>query len=165
MRCFICVLIMYSPFRQSMNMFAGLLGYLPLIILKVACIAINSTLKMFCRLDSLTASSIFWIDYIHHILLFLLSNHHPFVVVGRKNRVCNSNTGVVFKNPTLDSNDVEILHKMRSLMMWLRNPLLVLKSAFLSPVCLAAPACLATIAQKLVNGHSIMLPALTSLVY
>ena len=59
MRCFICVLIRYSPLRQSVNICVGLLGYSPLIILKVACIAINSALKIFCRPGSLTASSIF----------------------------------------------------------------------------------------------------------
>ena len=42
-----------------MNMCVGLLGYSLLIILRVACIAINSVLKMFCRPGSLTASSIF----------------------------------------------------------------------------------------------------------
>ena len=40
-------------------MYAGLLEYSSLITLKVACIAINSALKMFCRLGSLIASSMF----------------------------------------------------------------------------------------------------------
>ena len=57
--CFICVLITYSPLRQSVNMCAGSLGYSPLIILRVACIAINSALKMFCKSGSLIASSRF----------------------------------------------------------------------------------------------------------
>ena len=57
--CFICVLITYSPLRQSVNMCAGLLGYSLLIIFRILCIAINSALKMFCRPDSLTASSKF----------------------------------------------------------------------------------------------------------
>ena len=58
-RCFICVLITYSPFRQSVNMYAGLLGYSLLIIFRFACIAINFALKMFCRPGSLIASSKF----------------------------------------------------------------------------------------------------------
>ena len=58
-RCFIFVLITYSPLRQFVNIFAGLLGYSSLIIFRVACIAINSALKMFCRPGSLTASSKF----------------------------------------------------------------------------------------------------------
>ena len=57
--CFICVLITYSPLKQSVNMCAGLLEYSSLIIFRVACIVINSALKMFCRLGSLTASSKF----------------------------------------------------------------------------------------------------------
>ena len=40
-------------------MCAGSLGYSLLIILRVACIAISSTLKIFCRLGSLTTSFIF----------------------------------------------------------------------------------------------------------
>ena len=40
-------------------MYVGSLGYSSLIIFRVACIAINSALKMFCRLGSLTASSKF----------------------------------------------------------------------------------------------------------
>ena len=59
MRCLICVLIIYSPLRQSVNMSAGLLRYSLLIVLRVACIAINSILKMFCKPSSMTASSIF----------------------------------------------------------------------------------------------------------
>ena len=59
MGCFICVLITYYPLRQSVNMYAGSLGYSLLIILRVACIAINSSLKMFCRLGNLIASSMF----------------------------------------------------------------------------------------------------------
>ena len=58
-RCFICVLISYSPLRQFVNMSAGLLEHSPLIILRVACTAINSALKMFCRFDNLTVSSKF----------------------------------------------------------------------------------------------------------
>ena len=58
-RCFICVLIMYSPLKQFVNMCAGLLGYSSLIIFRVGCIAINSTLKMLCRPSSLIASSMF----------------------------------------------------------------------------------------------------------
>ena len=58
-RCFICVLIIYSPLRQFVNMCIGSLGYSSLIIFRVACIAINSALKMFCRPGSLTASSKF----------------------------------------------------------------------------------------------------------
>ena len=44
-------------------MCAGLLGYSSLIIFRVACIATNSALKMFCRLGSLTASSkfLYWL--------------------------------------------------------------------------------------------------------
>ena len=57
--CFICVLITYSPLRQFVNKCTGLLGYSSLIIFRVACIAINSALKMFCRPGSLTASSKF----------------------------------------------------------------------------------------------------------
>ena len=90
-RCFICVLIMYNPLRQSVNMCASSLGYYPLIILKVACIAINYALKMFCKHGSLTTSSKFWIDYIHHILFFLLSSYHQFVVVEKKNHLYKSN--------------------------------------------------------------------------
>ena len=56
---FYLCLITYSPLRQSVNMCAGLLGYSLLIIFRIACIAINSTLKIFCRLGSLTASSKF----------------------------------------------------------------------------------------------------------
>ena len=40
-------------------MCVGSLEYSILIIFRVACIAINFVLKMFCRLDSLTASSKF----------------------------------------------------------------------------------------------------------
>ena len=50
---------MYSPLRQSVNMCAGLLGYSLLIIFRIACIAINSALKIFCSLGSLIASSKF----------------------------------------------------------------------------------------------------------
>ena len=60
MGCFICDLITYSPLRQSVNMCAGSLGYSSLIILRVACIAINSALKMFCGLGSLIAISKFF---------------------------------------------------------------------------------------------------------
>ena len=42
-----------------MNMYIGSLGYSFLIILRVACIAINSTLKMFYRPGSVIASSMF----------------------------------------------------------------------------------------------------------
>ena len=42
-----------------MNMCASSLGYSLLIILRVACITVNSALKMFCRFGSLIASSIF----------------------------------------------------------------------------------------------------------
>ena len=59
MGCFICVLNTYSPLRQFVNMCASSLGYSLLIILKVACIAINSTLKMFCRPGSMIANSMF----------------------------------------------------------------------------------------------------------
>ena len=59
MGCFICVLITYNSLRQSVNMYAGSLGYPFLIILRVACIAINSALKMFCRPRSLIANSMF----------------------------------------------------------------------------------------------------------
>ena len=59
MRCFIFVLITYSPLRQSVNMCARSLGYFLLIILKVACISISYDLKIFCRPGSLSASSIF----------------------------------------------------------------------------------------------------------
>ena len=58
-RCFIYVLITYSPLRQSVNMCASSLGYSSLIVLRVTCIAINFALKMFCRPSSLIASSIF----------------------------------------------------------------------------------------------------------
>ena len=58
-RCFICILITYSPLRQSVNMCVGSLGYSSLIIFRVACIAINFALKMFCRPGSLTTSSKF----------------------------------------------------------------------------------------------------------
>ena len=58
-RCFICVLIMYNPLRQYVNMCVGSLGYSLLIILRIACIAISSALKIFCRPSSLTVSSIF----------------------------------------------------------------------------------------------------------
>ena len=58
-RCFICVLITYSPLRQSVNMCARSLGYSSLIIFRVACIAINSVLRMFCKPGSLTVSSKF----------------------------------------------------------------------------------------------------------
>ena len=54
-RCFICVLITYSPLRQSVNMCAGSLGCSTLIIFRVACIAINSALKLFCTPGSLAA--------------------------------------------------------------------------------------------------------------
>ena len=57
--CFICVLITYSPVRQSINMCTGSLGYSLLIIFRIACIAINSALKIFCKPGSLTASSKF----------------------------------------------------------------------------------------------------------
>ena len=59
MGCFICVLITYNPLRQFVNMCASLLGYSSLIIFRVAYIAINSVLKMFCRPGSLAASSKF----------------------------------------------------------------------------------------------------------
>ena len=42
-----------------MNMCAGSLAYSSLIILKVACIAINFALKVFCRPSSLITSSMF----------------------------------------------------------------------------------------------------------
>ena len=58
-RCFICVLITYSPLRQSVNMCAGSSGYSSCIILSVAWIAISYVLKMFCRLGSLAAISKF----------------------------------------------------------------------------------------------------------
>ena len=58
-RCFICVLITYSPLRQSINMCVGLLGYSSLIIFRIVYIAINFDLKMFCKPSSLTASSKF----------------------------------------------------------------------------------------------------------
>ena len=58
-RCFIYVLITYSPLRQSVNMSASSLGYSSLIIFRIACIAINFALKMFCRLGNLIASSKF----------------------------------------------------------------------------------------------------------
>ena len=58
-RFFICVLITYSPLRQPVNICARLLGYSSLIIFRIACIAINSALKMFCRRGTLTASSKF----------------------------------------------------------------------------------------------------------
>ena len=58
--CFIYVLITYNPLRQSVNMCAGSLGFSLLIILRVACIAISSTLKMFCRPGSLVAISKFF---------------------------------------------------------------------------------------------------------
>ena len=57
--CFIYVLITYSPLRQSINMCAASLGYSLLIIFRITCIAINSTLKIFCRPGSLIASSKF----------------------------------------------------------------------------------------------------------
>ena len=60
MECFICVLITYSPLRQSVNMCAGSLGYSSLIILRVAYIAINFALKFFCRPGSLIAISKFF---------------------------------------------------------------------------------------------------------
>ena len=56
---FYLCLITYSPLRQSVNMCAGSLGYSSLIIFRIACIAINSALKMFCKPDSLIASSKF----------------------------------------------------------------------------------------------------------
>ena len=59
MGCFICVLITYNPLRQSVNMYASSLGYSLLIILRVACIAINFSLKIFCKLGSLITSSMF----------------------------------------------------------------------------------------------------------
>ena len=59
MGCFICVLIMLSPLRQSVNMCASSLGYSSLIFLRITYIAINSALKMFCRLGGLTTNSIF----------------------------------------------------------------------------------------------------------
>ena len=40
-------------------MYASLLRYSLLILFRVACIAISSTLKMFCRPGSLIASSMF----------------------------------------------------------------------------------------------------------
>ena len=58
-RCFICVLITYNPLRQFVNMCASSLRYSSLIILRVACIAISSALKVFCRLGSLIISSMF----------------------------------------------------------------------------------------------------------
>ena len=57
--CFICVLIMYSPVRQFVNMCAGSLGYSLLIIFRIVCIAINFALKIFCRPGSVTTSSKF----------------------------------------------------------------------------------------------------------
>ena len=59
MGCFICVLITYNPLRESVNMYVGSLGYSLLIILRVAYIAINSALKIFCKSGSLIASSMF----------------------------------------------------------------------------------------------------------
>ena len=58
-RCFICVLITYSPLRQSINMCAGSLGYSSLIIFRFACIAIHSALKMFYKPGSVTTNSKF----------------------------------------------------------------------------------------------------------
>ena len=59
MSCFICVLITNNPLRQSVNMYVGSLGYSSLINLKVACIAINSALKIYCKSRSLIASPMF----------------------------------------------------------------------------------------------------------
>ena len=54
MGCFIFILITYNPLKQSVNMYAGLLG-----VFFVNYFAINSALKMFCRPGSLIATSIF----------------------------------------------------------------------------------------------------------
>ena len=58
-RCFICVFITYNPLRQSVKICAGSLGYSSIMFLRTVCIAINSALKMFCKLGSLTTSSRF----------------------------------------------------------------------------------------------------------
>ena len=57
MGCFICVLIIYKPLIQFVNMCAGLLEYSSL---RVVYIVITSVLKMFCRSRSLIANSIFF---------------------------------------------------------------------------------------------------------
>ena len=67
-----------------MNMYPGLLGYSSLITFRVACIAINFALKMFCKRSSLILVLYFWIDYIHYILFFLFFNYHQFESVKRK---------------------------------------------------------------------------------
>ena len=59
MGCFIYALFIYNLLRQCVNMCASSLRYSSLIILRIACIAINSALKMFCRSSSLIASSMF----------------------------------------------------------------------------------------------------------
>ena len=59
MGCFICILITYSPLRQFVNMCAGLLEESLLIIFRLAYIAINCVLKMFCNSGSLIANFIF----------------------------------------------------------------------------------------------------------
>ena len=69
-KCYICVLITYSPLRQFVNMCASSLEYSPLSILRIACIAINFALKMFCRPGSLTASSIIFGLIIYTISCF-----------------------------------------------------------------------------------------------
>ena len=51
--CFICVLITYRQFRQSVKMSAGSCGYLVVIIFSVLWMAISSALKMVCRPGSL----------------------------------------------------------------------------------------------------------------
>ena len=56
--CFICFLIIYRPLKQFVNIYVGLLGYFLLIVWRVACIAINSTLKTFCSSGNLIAISI-----------------------------------------------------------------------------------------------------------
>ena len=63
MRCLICVLITYKPLTQLVNMCVDSLGNSSIIFLRVVCIAINSTLKMFCRLDNVTTSS-FALDWL-----------------------------------------------------------------------------------------------------
>ena len=49
---------MYKLLKQLVNMYIGSLENLSFIVLRMVYIAINSLLKMFCRLDNLIASFI-----------------------------------------------------------------------------------------------------------
>ena len=82
--CLICVLITYRPFRQSVNMCVGSLGNLLFIFWIVWCIAINSTLKIFCNPGSLTTNSIFLTRLYIPYPIFSLVQQSPISWGGRK---------------------------------------------------------------------------------